>query len=314
MRKRNPILLALAAQAIFIILMIKSLYSPGNTIFAQSYYPNEDVYFGLIPKGLGSPYSISGIKSNELNPIVFFQSEPIILELMLTNFTKSSIPIAGTKGRWISLIEWQILKDGTVLDQNIIKMVDRSAEVKLDSFGKQIKSNSVEILNLGVGEGIKKEISIVSPNGFQLPFGKYKVSILLKPNSLGSQFPQPNRAIPAQADFIVKKIESLGDRLNYFAHLVQRHFIDKEYDKAHGAIKDMIALEQNSIFAYTMLGEIYCLQDKPQQSSESLKKAIMILENNLDKNHRLFNYKPLREDQQSILKERLALGPCRKRS
>jgi tetratricopeptide (TPR) repeat protein len=304
------ILAAFTAYVIIIIGLINLQVSPAYA-FLQYQDQNEDVFFGLIPKALGNPYRMSGITPDEGISSVFFESEPIILELVVANHTKRSIPIAGKKGRWINLIEWQIHRNGTNFDFNTIKIVDRSAETKLNSFGRPMSGNSVDVLSLGVGEGIKKEISLVSSSGATLPFGKYKVSVLLMPSSLGNQFPQPNRAIPAEADFIVKKIVSPSDRLGYYSHLVQRHFITKEYDKARSEIKQMLSLNPNSIFAYTMLGDMYCEQGEHQQAAESFKKCITILEHNLDNYHRYSDQKHLREGLIASLKEKLNYLPTR---
>lgn len=293
--------------------MVNPQSPPVSAFYAQSQDPTEDVFFGLIPKALGSPYRMSGIAS-DVTASVFFQSEPIILEMIITNHTKRPIPVAGTKGRWVNLLEWQILKDGAELDPRKVKMADRSAEIKLSASGSPMNSDSIDILTLGIGESIKKEISLVSVNGAALPVGKYKIVALLTPNSLGNQFPQPNRAIQAQTDFIVTKIESLGDQLSYYSRLAQRYKIDKEYDKAQAILKQMLRLNPNSIFAFTTLGDMSCEQGKPQQASEYFRKAITILENNLDENHRSFDQKYLRESLIAVLKQKLASGRCAKRS
>lgn len=309
---RLSILTAFTTRAIIIILLINLNMSPANALFTepQPQDPNEDVFFGIVPKAFGSPYRMSGIAPDGIAS-VFFQSEPVILELVLKNYTKRAIPIAGTKGRWTNMIEWQILKDGTKFDLRKVKMVDRSTEIKLNSFGRPVNSNSVGILTIGGGESAKKEISLVLADGSAIPAGKYKVNLLLSPNSLGSQFPQPDRTIPAQADFIVKKIEGLGDRLNYYSHLVQRYWLNKEYDKAHLTIKQMLDVNPNSLFAYVILGEIFCEKGNPQQAAESIKKAMNILENNSDKNHRYFDQEHLREQNIASLKERLINIPSR---
>ncbi len=311
MTSRLSLPTAFAAQVFVIILMTSPHISTVNASFDQSQDAIDDVGFNLVPMALGSPYPTSGIAPGRFS-YVFFQSEPVILELVLINHTKRSIPIAGNKGRWLDLIEWQIFKDETKVDQQKIKMVDRSAEIKLNSYGGPMSGNSVDMLTLGLGEGIKKVFSLVSLDGTALPFGEYKVSALLTPNSLGDPFPYLNRAIPAQADFIVKNIEGIGDQLSYYSHQVQRHFMNREYDKSEAAIKLLQKLHPNSLFAYQMLGEIYCLQGKPQEASESIKRAKSILENYLDKYHRCIDQKYCREDILDSLNRRIDSSRCRK--
>jgi Tfp pilus assembly protein PilF len=73
----------------------------------------------------------------------------------------------------------------------------------------------------------------------------------------------------------------------------------------------MLDVNPNSLFAYVILGEIFCEKGNPQQAAESIKKAMNILENNSDKNHRYFDQEHLREQNIASLKERLINIPSR---
>uniref|UniRef100_A0A7C3PQX1 Tetratricopeptide repeat protein n=1 Tax=Oscillatoriales cyanobacterium SpSt-418 TaxID=2282169 RepID=A0A7C3PQX1_9CYAN len=285
-----------------LILLIEVLWVPARTHQIQSSDPNEDAHFAISPKAFWLPYS-----SADLNPgepfYIFFRGEPIYLELWLRNNTRRPIPISGSAGRWPDLISWKIYKDGIEIGAKMVKLLDLSAEVKLDSTGRPIVGKFVDMSTLNPGEAVRKEITLTQRDGTNLTLGTYKISLLFEPRSLGSQFPLPNRQIPAGTDFGIKEIKTRNDKLNYYFHLVQIYRRKKEHKKAQTVINEMLKLNPNSIAAFLELGWLYYEQGKAEQAVEAINKAIKITEMNLDPENIVSHQTHMREDSISFLKQ-----------
>uniref|UniRef100_A0A7C3PJY2 Uncharacterized protein n=1 Tax=Oscillatoriales cyanobacterium SpSt-418 TaxID=2282169 RepID=A0A7C3PJY2_9CYAN len=99
------------------------------------------------------------------------RAQYISVELSLGNSTRRPIPISRPARRWLDLVSWKIYKNGVEIGSKEIKLVDLSAEIKIDSTGRPVAGKSVDMSILNPGEGVKKEIGITHRNGSGSPAG-----------------------------------------------------------------------------------------------------------------------------------------------
>lgn len=290
------------------VLCMKSFGVPLEIYRLSSPHQFEDVDFTIVPLAFGAPYR--SIQKSTNDPLyVFFQAEPISIELRLINRTKLPVPISSPTSRWLDLVSWNIYKDNIELDNKKFKMVNLSAETKIDSTGATVaKTNkAMELSTIGSGEGVKIELGFTQADGSGLKSGVYKVRLTLTPKSLGSRFPMANRQIPAEVVFGVKEVITKNDRLNYYSNLAERHRRSKEYGRALEFISKMLELNQNSTPAFNTLGWIYFDQGKTNQAVEAINKAIRIIEMNLDPEYISSQEKRTRDESVAHLKQLINL-------